>query len=518
MSADAEYDYVIVGAGSAGCVLAGRLTEDPDISVALVEAGPQDTAEAIRVPAQVTTLFKGPLDWDYDSEPEPGLGRRRIYLPRGRVVGGCSSINVMIYIRGNRADYDEWAAGGASGWSYDEVLPYFIRSEDNARGADEFHGAGGPLSVIDGRSNHPLADSVVAAAVELGYHPNDDFNGAEQFGFGRYQVTQRDGLRCSAADAFLRPAAGRPNLDVLTGALAHRLLWDRRRAAGVEFSRSGRLERVWARREVLVAAGAFGSPALLLRSGLGPADQLNALGIPVVGDLPVGENLQDHLLVMLNYLTNEESLRPVPTPENRRLLQLGRGPLTSNLGESGGFVATRPELTVPDIQFQCAPALFFAEGLGQPPADGLSFGPNLLKPTSRGSVTLRSADADVAPRIRHNHLQTEADRRTLLDGVRIALELSRQPALKPVIAEPFSAPDGDTDADLLAFVRANAHTLFHPTSTCAIGSVVAPDLRVYDVDGLRVVDASVMPSVVRGNTNAPVIMIAERAVDLVRAG
>jgi choline dehydrogenase-like flavoprotein len=266
-----------------------------------------------------------------------------------------------------------------------------------------------------------------------------------------------------------------------------------------------------------VAAGAFGSPALLLRSGLGPADQLGALDIPVVNDLPVGENLQDHLLVMLNYLTNEESLHPVASPENLRLLRTGRGPLTSNLGESGGFIATRPELAVPDIQFQCAPALFFAEGLGVPPGDGLSFGPNLLKPTSRGSVLLRSADADVAPRILHNHLQTEEDRRTILNGVRTALEMSRQPALKRLIAEPFSVPEGDSDAELMAFVRANAHTLFHPTSTCAIGSVVAPDLRVLGVDGLRVVDASVMPTVVRGNTNAPVIMIAERAADLVRA-
>lgn len=518
MSADTEYDYVVVGGGSAGCVLAGRLTEDPDVTVVLVEAGPHDTAEAIRVPAQVTTLFKGALDWDYDSDPEPGLGRRRIYLPRGRVLGGCSSINVMIYIRGNRADYDEWAADGASGWSYDEVLPYFLRSEDNERGAGPFHGAGGPLSVIDGRSNHLLAGAVVAAAIELGYASNDDFNGADQFGFGRYQVTQRDGLRCSAADAFLRPAAGRPNLNVLTDALAHRLLWDGRRATGVEFSRGPRLERVRARREVLVAAGAFGSPALLLRSGVGPADQLGAHGIPVIADLPVGENLQDHLLVMVNYLTNEESLRPIPSPENLRLLRLGRGPLTSNLGESGGFLATRPELTVPDVQFQCAPALFFGEGLGVPPADGLSFGPNLLKPTSRGSVTLRSAGADVAPRIVHNHLQTEQDRRTILDGVRVALEMSRQPALMRLIAEPFSAPEGDSDAELLAFVRVNAHTLFHPTSTCAIGSVVAPDLRVRGADGLRVIDASIMPSVVRGNTNAPVIMIAERAVDFLRAG
>lgn len=518
MNTEAEYDYVVVGAGSAGCVLAGRLSEDPDVTVALLEAGPVDSAEQIRIPAAVTTLFKGPLDWDYDSEPEPGLGRRRVYLPRGRVLGGSSSINVMIYIRGNRADYDGWATGSAPGWGYDDVLPYFIRSEDNERGAGTFHGVGGPLSVADGRSNHPLADAVVAAGIELGHEPNDDFNGSSQFGFGRYQVTQRSGLRCSTATAFLRPAVERPNLTVVTDALAHRIVLNGRRATGVEFSRDRRIARVRARREVLVAAGAFGSPALLLRSGIGPADQLRSFGIDVTADLPVGENLQDHLLVMLNYLTAEESLRPVPTPENLELLRQGRGPLTSNLGESGGFVRTAPGAGPPDIQFQCAPGLFYAEGLGAPVADGLSFGPNLLAPTSRGQVTLRSADADVAPRILHNHLQTEADRRTMVDGLRVALEMAQQPAIKQVVAEPFSVPDGEAEADLLAFVRANAHTLFHPTSTCAMGSVVTPDLRVYGLDGLRVADASVMPTVVRGNTNAPVIMIAERAVDLVRAG
>lgn len=518
MTPVAEYDYVVVGAGSAGCVLAGRLSEDPDVTVALLEAGPADSAEQIRIPAAVTTLFKGPLDWDYDSEPEPGLGRRRVYLPRGRVLGGSSSINVMIYIRGNRADYDEWAAGGAPGWGYDDVLPYFIRSEDNERGLDAFHGVGGPLSVADGRSNHPLADAVVAAAVELGYEANDDFNGPTQFGFGRYQVTQRDGLRCSTATAFLQPALDRRNLTVLTGSLAHRVVLDGQRATGVEYSRGRQLERVRARREVLVAAGAFGSPALLLRSGVGPADQLRSFAIDAAVDLPVGEDLQDHLLVMLNYLTAEESLRPVPSPENLELLRQGRGPLTSNLGESGGFVRMAPGAGPPDIQFQCAPGLFYAEGLGAPVADGLSFGPNLLAPTSRGQVTLRSADPEVAPRILHNHLHTEADRRTMIAGLRLALEMAQQQPIKRVVVEPFSVPDGQTEAELMAFVRANAHTLFHPTSTCAMGSVVAPDLRVYGLDGLRVADASVMPAVVRGNTNAPVIMIAERAVDLVRAG
>lgn len=517
MSDTAHFDYVIAGAGSAGCTLAARLSEDPGVSVALIEAGPPDSADEIRIPAAVTALFKTRMDWDFDSEPEPSLGGRRLYLPRGRVLGGCSSINVMIYIRGSRADYDEWAAGGARGWSFDDVLPYFIRSEDNERGVDGFHGVGGPLSVADSRSNHPFADVFVNAAEEAGYDRNPDFNGADQIGFGRYQVTQRDGMRCSAATAFLHPAMRRPNLSVITGALVHRVSFRSRRAVGVQISRGGDIDQVHADREVVLAAGAYGSPHILLRSGVGPAEQLAAFGIDLVSDLPVGQGLQDHLLVMLNYLTAEPSLRTAFSPENVALFDsVKRGPLTSNLGESGGFIRTCDMLDAPDIQFQCAPALFYDEGLGAPVADGIAFGPNMLKPSSRGDVTLRSAAPDAAPRILNRHLDSAADRQCIVDGLRVALDIAQQPAMKQLVTDAFRIPEGDSDRDLLDFVRRNGHTLFHPTSTCAIGSVVGNDLSVLGVDGLRVVDASVMPSIVRGNTNAPVIMIAERAADLIR--
>ncbi|MEU0405321.1 GMC family oxidoreductase N-terminal domain-containing protein, partial [Streptomyces sp. NPDC006197] len=331
------YDYVIVGAGSAGCVLAARLSEDPDVRVALIEAGGPDTAQEIHVPAAFPQLFKSTLDWDLDSDPEPGIGGRRAYLPRGKVFGGCSSINAMIYIRGNRADYDGWAAAGATGWSYDEVLPYFKRAEDNERGEDAFHGVGGPLTVSEGRSGHPLASAFVQAGQQAGYKANDDFNGETQFGVGRYQVTQRGGLRCSAAVAYLHPALGRPNLTVLPASRAHRVVIEDGRATGVEIERGGDVEVVRAEREVILSAGAYESPKLLMLSGIGPAADLAAFGIDVVRDLPVGQGLQDHYMAMLNFRTDGDSLISAASPENAALLQSeGRGPLSSNIGEAGG--------------------------------------------------------------------------------------------------------------------------------------------------------------------------------------
>ena len=511
------YDYVVVGAGSAGCVLAARLTEDPDTRVALIEAGPPDTANEIHIPVAFPALFKSRWDWDLDSEPEPGLGGRRAYLPRGRMLGGSSSMNAMIYIRGARADYDEWAASGASGWGYDDALPYFLRSEDNERGASDYHGVGGPLRVSEGRSLSPLSDAFVQGAEQAGYPRNDDFNGARQLGVGRYQLTQRNGMRCSAAVAFLHPAMQRPNLTVIPGALAHRILFDNGRAAGVEISRGGEIEQIRAEREVIVSAGAYGSPHLLLLSGIGPADQLTAFQIAVVRDLPVGQGLQDHLMVVLNYLTDHESLMSALSPQNLALLQdEGRGPLTSNIGEAGGFWETRPGLAGADVQFHSAPVLFYQEGLGAPVAHGFGFGPCVLKPTSRGRLTLRAVAPDTAPRILHNYLETEDDRKSILAGMRIAVDIAKQPAVKRLITAPFVVPESESDADLMAFVRQAGQTLYHPTSTCAIGSVVDSHLRVLGVEGLRVVDASVMPSVIRGNTNAPTIMIAEKAADMIK--
>lgn len=513
------YDYVIVGAGSAGCVLAARLSEDPDVTVALIEAGGPDAAQEIHIPAAFSALFKGANDWDLDSEPEPGLGGRRYYLPRGKVLGGSSSMNAMIYIRGNRADYDGWAADGATGWGYDDVLPYFLRSEDNERGANEFHAAGGPLTVSDSRSDHLLSRTFVEAAVAAGHPANDDFNAGTQDGVGAYQVTQRNGMRCSAAVAFLHPALSRPNLTVMPATRAHRVVVEGGRAVGVLARGPGDSEPalIRAEREVVLSAGAYESPKLLMLSGIGPGAVLPLFGLEVVADLPVGQGLQDHLMTMINYLTDVESLMTALSPANVELLQTqGRGPLTSNIGEAGGFMRSRSDLAAPDIQFHQAPVLFHQQGLGAPVAHGFAIGPCTLAPTSRGHVTLRTADPETAPRITHNYLMTDEDRAALVAGVKAALEIAAAGPLAAVTTGDFDVPASTGDADVWDFVQRSSMTLYHPTSSCAIGSVVDPELRVLGVAGLRVVDASVMPSVPRGNTNAPTIMIAERAADLIK--
>jgi choline dehydrogenase-like flavoprotein len=513
----AAYDYVIVGAGSAGCVLAARLSEDPDVHVAVLEAGGPDTAQEIHTPAAFPATFKSGLDWDLFGEPEPGLGGKRLYMPRGRVLGGSGSINAMIYIRGNPADYDEWAAMGCDGWAYDDVLPYFKRAEDNERGEDMYHGAGGPLRVAESRSMHPLVDTMIEAAQQAGHEHNPDLNGARQEGVGRFQLTQKDGLRSSCATAYLHPAEERPNLDVITGALATRILFEGDRAVGVEISRHGQPEQLRAEGEVIVSAGTYQSPVLLMLSGIGPAADLEPLGIEVREDLPVGENLQDHCMAQLNYLTDEESLFSCVTPENIALLESeGRGPLTSNIPEAGGFFRTRPGLDAPDIEFHFAPGMFYDQGLTAPADHGYCFGPVVIKPSSRGWVKLRTPLPDSKPVILSNFLTTEEDRQSMIAGMRMALEIAEQPALKAVEREPFSVPDSDSDEDLMAFIEHAAQTVYHPTSTCAMGAVVDSELRVQGVTGLRVVDASVMPTITRGNTNAPTIMIAEKGADLIR--
>jgi choline dehydrogenase len=514
-----SFDYVIVGAGSAGCVLAARLSEDPDERISILEAGAEDTQPEIHIPAAFPALFKSSWDWDLEGEPEPGLDNRRLYLPRGRMLGGCSSINAMIYIRGNRADYDAWAAAGFEGWGYDDVLPYFKRSEDNERGENAFHGVDGPMQVADSRSMHPLVDTLLEAARQAGHEHNPDFNGARQEGVGRFQLTQRGGMRESTADAFLRPTTERPNVEVLTRAMALRIVFEGDRAVGIEVSRDGQVQTVRAEREVILAAGAYQSPVLLMLSGIGPEDQLAPWAIAVREALPVGEGLQDHCMAQVNYLTDEQSLfMAAADPANIELLQKeGRGPLTSNIPEAAGFFRCRPGVDAPDIEFHFAPSMFFDEGLTAPADHGYCFGPVVIKPTSRGRVTLRTPLPDSKPRVLCNFLTTPEDRESVLIGMKMALEIARQEPLRAVERGPFSVPAGDSDEEIMAFIRQVGQSVYHACSTCAMGSVVDAELRVFGHQGLRVVDASVMPEITRGNTNAPVIMIAERAADLIKA-
>jgi choline dehydrogenase len=517
------YDYVIVGAGSAGSVLAARLSEDPECKVCLLEAGPPDSADNIHIPMAFGKLFKTQYDWDYSTAPEPFCDRRRIYLPRGRTLGGSSSMNAMIYIRGNRADYDGWRDAGATGWGYDDVLPYFLRAEDNERGASEYHGAGGPLTVSESRSRNEMSLAFVAAAKSAGYAENPDFNGAEQDGFGVYQLTQRGGRRCSAAVAYLHPALERPNLHLETRVQAHRILFEGTRAVGVAGERFGAPVEYRAAQEVLVCGGAYNSPQLLMLSGVGPAELLMLREIEVLEDLPVGQNLQDHPTAGGSWTTSRPvSLLVAVLPDTAEqhladFVQNGRGPLTSNIGESGGFLRTRSDLAAPDIQFHAVPVMFIDEGLSDPPDHGFVASACVLKPQSRGMVTIASNDPTAKPVIQHNYYEAEVDMRAQVEGLRVLMELTRTAELSPYCEAPFHAPEADAPESVLrAHIRANCQTIYHPAGTCAIGSVVDSELRVHGVEGLRVVDASVMPTVVRGNTNAPTIMIAEKASDLIR--
>jgi choline dehydrogenase len=513
------YDYVIVGAGSAGCVLANRLSEDPDVQVLLLEAGPPDTADFIHIPAAFAANYRSGVDWDLGTGYEPGFDDRRIYLPRGKTLGGSSSINAMIYIRGNAADYDEWSA---LGWGWEDVLPYFLRAEDNVRGASEHHAAGGPLRVSDSLARTGLSQAFLDAAAARGLPASEDFNGPRQDGFGWYQLTTRDGKRGSTAVSYLHPVMDRPNLTVETHVHAHRVLFDGTRAVGVVGSRLSELLEFRAEREVIVSAGAYLSPQILWLSGIGRPDELALLQVPTVAEVPgVGLGLQDHPAFGATWMCEEPvSLKDALTEENLALWAAGGGPLSSNVAESGGFLRTRDELAAPDVQYHMVAAMHAQEGLLPPPAHGFTLSVCVVKPQSRGQVAVVSPDPTTKPFIVHNYFAEPEDMRSAVAGLREGLEIARTAPLAQYAQVDHSVPASDSDADLEAHIRRTGQTIYHPTSTCRMGvddlAVVDPQLRVRGVEGLRVVDASIFPSVPRGNTNAPTIAVAEKAADLIR--
>jgi choline dehydrogenase-like flavoprotein len=521
-----RFDYVIVGGGSAGCVLANRLSADPSRTVCLLEAGPADNSPLVHIPAGLLGIVPtGYLNWAYETVPQPGLNGRRGYQPRGRTLGGSSSINAMIYVRGHRSDYDEWAALGNTGWGYADVLPYFKRSEDQARGADAFHGVGGELAVSDLRQPAQASRAFVESALRAGLAPNRDFNGAEQEGAGLYQVTQRDGRRCSSAVAFLRPASGRPNLTVLTRTRAEGVALADGRATGVRARVRGRPVVIEATREVILSAGAFGSPQLLMLSGIGPREELERHGLPVHHELPgVGTGLVDHVDLALCYRSDSTDLFGITLRTAAKgavglwdFYHHGRGVLTTNYAEAGAFLRSRAGLARPDIQ------LHFVIGLVDDHARRLHYGYGLschvclLRPKSRGSVRLASRDPRAAPLIDPGFLAHDDDVGDLLAGVKAAREIMEGAPLDGYRGAEMYTGDARSDDELVDCMRRRSDTIYHPVSTCRMGvdedAVVDSGLRVRGVDGLRVVDASVMPTLIGGNTNAPTIMIAEKAAE-----
>ncbi len=510
------YDYVIVGAGSAGCVLASRLSEDPEISVLLLEAGPPDVNENIHVPLGYLKLARTEVDWDYNSVPEANCDGRRIGLPRGKVLGGSSSINAMIYIRGNRRDYDDW---DAAGWGWDDLFPYFLKAEDNERGGSEWHGVGGPQPVSDQRSGNAISAAFVEAGEQAGLARNDDFNGPTQDGVGTYQLTQRGGMRVSTSVAYLHPAMERPNLTVMPYMHVNRVLFEGTRAVGVEAAQLGQPQELRAEREVILCGGAYNSPQLLMLSGVGPAEHLALREIEVLLDQPaVGENLSDHAAAYGVWTTPEpESLLLAREPAAlEEFVASQTGPFASNLAESGGFARVEAAAEAPDVQFHVAPIHIVDEGMSDPEAHGVWVSPCLLTPQSRGSVKLSSNDPTAKPIVRNDFYTAEADMPRMIEALRLMQEICGQPALRPYCAEPFTVPAEDSDQALRAHAARTTFAIYHPVGTCAIGSVVDTELRAIGLEGLRVVDASVMPTVPRGNTNAPTIAIAERAADLIK--
>ncbi|NJM81860.1 MAG: FAD-binding protein [Tabrizicola sp.] len=530
------YDYIIAGGGSAGCVLASRLTEDPSVSVCLIEAGGPGKSLLIRAPALVATMVSGRPrlhNWALHTVPQPGLNGRRGFQPRGRALGGSSAINAMLYVRGHPGDYDEWAALGAEGWDWRSVLPWFLRAEGNARGPSALHGANGPLQVGDQSQPLPISRAFVEAASHCQIAANPDFNGPDQEGAGLYQVTQfhhgpKRGERCSAAAAYLHPAMARPNLTVMTATRAERILLDGHRATGLLVRRQGRQIALQARREVIVSLGSFGSPQLLMLSGIGPEDELRQHRIPVIHALPgVGQNLQDHLDHVISYTSPRRDVVGLNPAGLLRLMKAGlawrktgTGLFASPMAEGGAFLRSDPGLSRPDLQLHFVVGIVDQHLRRLHLADGFSCHVCVLRPESRGTVGLADPNPRSAPRIDPNFLSDPRDLQTLVAGARIMDTILAAAPLAPWRGRRFYPVDG-SDAALIADIRARADTIYHPVGTCRMGhdplAVTDPDLRVRGIAGLRVVDASVMPRLVGGNTNAPTIMIAERAADLIAA-
>ncbi len=526
-----EADYLIVGAGSAGCVVANRLSADPSVNVVLLEAGPADTNPWIHIPVgYFKTMHNPKVDWCYKTEPDPGLNGRSIDWPRGKVLGGSSSLNGLLYVRGQPQDYDRWRQMGNPGWGWDDVLPLFKRAENNERGADEFHGDDGPLAVSNMRIQRPICDAWVAAAQSAGYSYNPDYNGAQQEGVGYFQLTTRNGRRCSAAAAYLKPVRDRDNLQILTKAQVSKVNIEGKRAMSVSYADSaGKEQTITARREIILSGGSINSPQILMLSGIGDADQLKANGIEPVHHLPgVGKNLQDHLQARLVFKCNENTLND----EVRSLVNQARialkyalfrsGPMTMAASLATGFLKTREGLETPDIQFHVQPWSADNPGEGVHPFSAFTMSVCQLRPESRGEIMLNGPDPKAYPKIMARYLSTDTDCKTLVEGVKIARRIARHAPLTSKISSEFrpdASLDLDDDAGTLDWARSNSVSIYHPTGTCKMGpdadAVVDARLKVHGIDGLRVADCSIMPEIVSGNTNAPAIMIGEKAADLV---